>query len=261
MTLQHHASKPYTSDTEEEDVHMHGANFDFVDSTAADVAARTLLQGGAYLFSPMEREQFYEWKSGIRAPVYTDCRVLQGRVGPSQTLVRSLANSIETGFSAANAIAGMAEAGLAWSAPVAYALGLPHATVRKHAKAHGRSRMVEGCLSAGALVVLVDDLMAGGGTAANAIQLIEGETQAHVIGVLTIVNWNFSEMRERFAALGVPYRALTSYPHILEAAVASGVITSTAAQELKAFYRNPRHHEWDLAALTPPPASRAGEVR
>ena len=234
--------------------------FDFVDHTAADVTARTLLQTGAYLFSAMDPAQFFKWKSGIEAPVYLDCRVLQGHPGPSHTLVSLLARSIETAFPKAT-VAGMAEAGTFWSSAVAYALGMPHATVRKHAKKYGRSRMVEGCLAEGERVVLVDDLMAGGGTAINAIDLIESETEAHVIGVQTIVNWNFGEMRDRFSQIRVPYRALASYPELLDSAVSLGFVTVEAATELKAFYTSPRTHEWRLDAMTPPAAhAESGEA-
>lgn len=56
---------------------------------------------------------------------------------------------------------GMAEAGIVRSSPVAVELGIAHASVRKTRKLHGRGRMVEGSLSEGDCVVMVDDLMAG----------------------------------------------------------------------------------------------------
>jgi hypothetical protein len=56
-------------------------------------------------------------------------------------------------------------------------------------------------------------------------------------------------MRERFARLGVPYRALVSYDQLLIAAVNQGRLTIMAAKELSRFYKSPRIHRWDLDAF------------
>jgi orotate phosphoribosyltransferase len=219
----------------------------------AMISARAVFSAGAYLIAEeMTPENFYKWKSGILAPVYTDCRVIQSHPGPASTLIKALSSSIEANFPSCGAIVGMAEAGLFWSSPVSQELALPHAFVRKTKKDYGTGRMVEGRLGPDVSVVLVDDLMAGGGTAIDAINMIEDETGAHVIGVQTIVNWDFSTMRHRFSELGIPCRALVSFPQILEVAVSLGVITTLAASELKAFYRNPADHEFAIENLTPP---------
>jgi orotate phosphoribosyltransferase len=216
----------------------------------ADLAARALLQSQAYVVSSeLHPDHFFTWKSGVRAPVYTDCRVIQSHPGPFQTLVQALARSIEHNFPGHDSVVGMAEAGVVWSAPVAMGLGVPHGFVRKARKAHGRGRMVEGAFTPSNRVVLVDDLMAGGGTAGEAIRLIEEETGAQVIGVQTIVNWDFHEMRKRFREINVRYRALVSFPQILDVAVSVGLLSESAATELKAFYINPREHEWELDAF------------
>jgi orotate phosphoribosyltransferase len=217
----------------------------------ADISARALFQAEAFLISTdMRPEGFFTWKSGVRAPVYMDCRVIQGHPGPSRTLVRALASSIENSFPLCGAVAGMAEAGVVWSMPVSMELGVPHAFVRKTPKKHGTGRMVEGNLGAGDRVVLVDDLMGSGGTARDAISRIE-ETGAEVISVQTIVNWDLVEMRRRFEEISVPYRALVSFPQILSTAVQVGALTETAAGELRAFFQNPREHEWQLENLLP----------
>jgi orotate phosphoribosyltransferase len=143
----------------------------------------------------------------------------------------------------------MADAGIVWSSPVALGLGVPQAFVRKAKKDHVTGRLVEGNLAPGAKVVLVDDLMAGGGTAERAILILDAEAGAEVVGVQTIVNWDFVEMRARFRKLGIPYRALVCFPQILDAAVEIGVISPAAATELKAFYVSPRDHTWHLETL------------
>jgi orotate phosphoribosyltransferase len=234
---------------------------DFVYEPTAEIAARTLMQTGAFVVADeMSPDKFFTWKSGVRAPVYTDCRVIQGHPGSTQTLVRLLGRSLENAYSGCDAVVGMAEAGIVWSFGAALELGLPHAFVRKQLKEHGRGRMVEGALGEGDQVVLVDDLMAGGGTAFKAIEDIEAETGAHVVGVQTIVNWGFSEMRNKFAEINVPFRALVSYDHVIDAAVTAGKLSLAAANELRAFFRNPRGHEWHLENLSVQAATSSAAV-
>src|SRR5262245_52920538 len=101
----------------------------------AEIAARALLQARAYIFSEtMSPDDFFTWKSGVRAPVYTDCRVIQSHPGPFRTLVQALANSIESNFPRHDSIVGMAEAGIVWSSPVSIELSVPHGFVRKSQK-------------------------------------------------------------------------------------------------------------------------------
>ena len=227
---------------------------DLVYRPTADAVARALISSGAYKVlqaSEMDEKNFFTWKSGIRAPVYNDCRVLQAHSAEAAIIGRSLVSSIEALFPAVDIIIGMAEAGLYWSAVTASGLSVPHAFVRKHAKSHGVAGMVvPGDEIAGAKAVLVDDLMASGGTIEKAIKQISDECNVEVIGVQTIVNWGFRSMRSRFTQLDVETKALTSYPYILKAAVEAGVLTKIAAVELNAFYLDPKEHEWNMNNLT-----------
>jgi orotate phosphoribosyltransferase len=80
--------------------------------------------------------------------------------------------------------------------PVAYAIAaaaqargisLDAFTVRKAPKNHGTGKRVEGCLTPGAPVVVVEDVMTTGHSAAEAIRAVESEG-GRVLGVLTVVD-------------------------------------------------------------------------
>lgn len=80
--------------------------------------------------------------------------------------------------------------------PVAYALAAAtHApgrsldafTVRKQPKAHGTSRRIEGCFTPGATVVVVEDVITTGQSAAEAIAAVTAEG-GRVLGVLAVVD-------------------------------------------------------------------------
>jgi orotate phosphoribosyltransferase len=80
--------------------------------------------------------------------------------------------------------------------PVAYAIaaasfGSDRAvdafTVRKEAKDHGRGRLIEGNFKSGNQVVVVEDVITSGDSAARAIAAIE-QAGGHVLGVLAVVD-------------------------------------------------------------------------
>lgn len=80
--------------------------------------------------------------------------------------------------------------------PVAYAIAaaarvagrsLDAFTVRKQAKAHGTGKRIEGCFRAGADVVVVEDVITTGQSAADAIAAVTAEG-GRVLGVLAVVD-------------------------------------------------------------------------
>lgn len=80
--------------------------------------------------------------------------------------------------------------------PVAYAIAqastseppiLDAFSVRKEAKAHGTGRQIEGNLTPGSAVVVVEDVITTGGSALKAIEALV-EAGARVLGVLAVVD-------------------------------------------------------------------------
>lgn len=220
------------------------------DPTASPVA-RCLINAGAYLIAT-DHNNWFKWRSGITAPVYTDCRRLNSDAGAMATIRTALGQSLKGNFPKAELVVGIAEAGVVWSSIVALELGLPHAFIRKQVKAHGVSEgRVEGFPLKGAKAVIVDDLVASGDSVQEAIQILRDEAKIETVGIQSIVNWDFHHMRERFRPLNIPLRALVSYPQLLQEAVDQGIIGADARNELVLFYRNPTAHQWNLEALKP----------
>jgi orotate phosphoribosyltransferase len=60
-------------------------------------------------------------------------------------------------------------------------------SVRKEAKAHGTGKRIEGCFSAGAAVVIVEDVITTGRSALEAIGAVEA-AGGRVLGVLAVVD-------------------------------------------------------------------------
>jgi orotate phosphoribosyltransferase len=106
--------------------------------------------------------------------------------------------------------------------PVAYAICHSSAdserpvkafTVRKEPKAHGTGKLVEGPLVVGDRVVIVEDVITTGGSAARAVEAVKREG-AIPLGVLALVDREEGG-REALESLGLRVRALTMASEIL----------------------------------------------
>lgn len=180
---------------------------------AAEVAA-WLVEIGAVELRP-DPEDWFTWSSGRRAPIYCDNRLLMSFPEVRARVADALTETIRRSFPGCEVVAGTATAGIPHAAWVAERLDLPMVYVRSNAKGHGRGRQIEGRPLAGESVVLVEDLISYGGSAATAVEALRAEG-GKVIGVQAIFSYGFAEARERFAQLGVPAQALSSYTVLLD---------------------------------------------
>lgn len=159
--------------------------------------------------------------SGRQSSLYIDAR-LTTMTSDGQRLIGRL------GLQAIQAAAWHADAvgGLTLGAdPIAYAIchssadterPLKAFTVRKEPKSHGTEKQVEGPLASGDRVVIVEDVITTGGSAARAVEAVQREG-AIPVGVLALVDREEGG-RERLESLGLPVHALTRaseiVPHI-----------------------------------------------
>jgi adenine phosphoribosyltransferase len=116
---------------------------------------------------------------------------------------------------------GIESRGFLVAAPLAYALGRGFAMVRKRGKLPGRTvrhtydleygsdtiEIQEDAVAAGRRVVVVDDLMATGGTMQAAIDLVRRQ-QGVVVGAACIIELSFLKGRER---LDVPFTSMVAF--------------------------------------------------
>jgi orotate phosphoribosyltransferase len=190
----------------------------------------------------MPRDQWFRWKSGILAPCGCNCRRLNAVPALRRLVDDALADAVRSSFPRADYIVAVAHAGIPWAKTVAERLDLPLAYVRTEARERG-GPLVECQPATGDQAVIIEDVVASGGSAARAIRALLAETGLRVAGVQSIANWNFPEMRELLAPWTV--RAVTSYPQVLESAREAGMVSGADVRELLRFYADPRRHRWD----------------
>ncbi len=146
----------------------------------ARLTARMLLEIEAVHFNAKTP---FTLASGLPSPTYIDCRKLISYPRIRATLMDFLTVTVmrDAGFEAFDNIAGGETAGIPFAALVAERLALPMTYVRKKPKGYGRNARIEGVMTEGQRVLLVEDLTTDGGSKLCFVDAIRetGATCAH----------------------------------------------------------------------------------
>jgi orotate phosphoribosyltransferase len=119
----------------------------------------------------------FKLTSGKASPYYIDLRVVPSFPGAFRQICDFYAEQIthNIGLKSFDRVAGVPLAGIPFASQIAYNLGKPFLYVRKGVRLHGRKRRVEGILSSGDRVLLVDDLVTTGLTLNRAAKAVRAE--------------------------------------------------------------------------------------
>jgi orotate phosphoribosyltransferase len=197
--------------------------------------AAILLQIKAIRLSP---SQPFTWASGLQSPVYCDNRLLLSYPEYRNEAVQGLA-ALAADYPNADAIAGVATAGIPHGTLLADRMGLPFIYVRSQAKSHGKGNQIEGELRPGNRVLVVEDLISTGGSSLQAVTALR-EAGLEVLAVLALFSYGFNEAQQRFADAGVPLATVSDYPTIIRIAREEGSVSEEEFEHLQAWYRDPR---------------------
>ncbi|MBK8020072.1 MAG: orotate phosphoribosyltransferase [Chloroflexi bacterium] len=203
------------------------------DSDYAVLVARALMEIGAMGFTPNNPVTF---KSGLRAPVYVDNRQLISH--PDQWHVVIGAFIVHVAEHEVDMLAGVETAGIPHCSALAYAMNKPSVFVRKQEKDHGLGRRIEGGEVSGQRVLLIEDMVTTGASSLNAIQLLRaaGATVNHCLSIIT---YGFPETYLRFEEVGISLLTLTTFPIMLDEALASGMVDEAGADVVREWLVDP----------------------
>ncbi|GHB50094.1 orotate phosphoribosyltransferase [Mongoliitalea lutea] len=206
----------------------------FNKSIAAEVASK-LLEIEAIRLQP---EKPFTWASGWKSPIYCDNRLSLSYPAIRKLIKEHLYSIIQERFPSAESIAGVATAGIPQGALIADALDLPFLYVRSKPKGHGMENMIEGKVTPGQKVVVVEDLVSTGGSSLKAVQDLRN-SGFEVLGMVAIFTYGFEVAKENFAAAKVPLICLSDYSSMLPQALANDYINDETLASLVEWRKDP----------------------
>ncbi|HEY9561134.1 MAG TPA: orotate phosphoribosyltransferase, partial [Anseongella sp.] len=175
------------------------------------LVAEFLLQIKAIKLQPSNP---FTWASGWNSPIYCDNRVTLS-YPPIRTFIRQqLTHLINEEFGAVDLVAGVATGGIPQGVLVAQDLGLPFVYVRPEPKKHGRQNMIEGDLSSGQRVVVIEDLISTGKSSLQAVKALR-EAECDVAGMVAVFSYGFDIAEENFKNAACKYFTLATYEALL----------------------------------------------
>ncbi|MDW4029504.1 orotate phosphoribosyltransferase [Staphylococcus saprophyticus] len=194
----------------------------------AKAIAKALLEIEAVSLSPNDP---FTWSSGIKSPIYCDNRVTLGYPEVRQHIRDGLCDLIETYFGDVEIVSGTATAGIPHAAYVSEKLALPMNYVRSKSKSHGKQNQIEGALSKGKKVVVIEDLISTGGSSITAVEALR-EAGADVIGVVAIYTYGLKKADEQFKQAQMPFYTLSNYNELIDVAKENGEISDNDIRSL-----------------------------
>ncbi|EKE31874.1 orotate phosphoribosyltransferase [Salimicrobium jeotgali] len=174
--------------------------------------AEALMEIGAIQINTAE---FFTWTSGIESPIYCDNRLTISYPSVRKEICRQFAARIKELPGEVDVIAGCATAGIPHAAWLSEELGLPMVYVRGSKKKHGKENLIEGEITAGQRVVVIEDLISTGGSAVQAAAALK-DTGAHVKEVLSIFTYELPQSADVFREADLSYSSLLTYSELID---------------------------------------------
>ncbi len=180
----------------------------------------------------------YIWASGWKSPIYTDNRVTLSYPQVRTYIKNQLISLIVNNFPTVECIAGVATGGIPQGALTADEIGVAFVYVRAEPKGHGLKNLIEGHVSPGQKVVVVEDLISTGKSSLRAVNALL-EEGADVLGMVSVFTYGFPEAWASFEKAGVKCFPLTDYLSLISTALAKGLIQEKDIATLEQWRKDP----------------------
>lgn len=205
-----------------------------LNNIGADIAAK-LLDIEAIKLSI---EKPFTWASGWKSPIYCDNRLSLSYPAIRTAIKDALVEVIKSKYDNVEAIAGVATAGIPQGALVAEALNVPFIYVRSKPKGHGMENMIEGKVTPGQKVVVIEDLVSTGGSSLKAVADLRA-SGFEVLGMAAIFTYGFDVATENFKEADVTLTSLSNYKLLLQEALKRGYVIDAQLPHLESWRSNP----------------------
>ena len=185
----------------------------------------------------------FTWASGIKSPIYCDNRLTLTAPEVRTRLEQAIADTIAEKYPDCQTLMGTSTAGIGHAAIVGHLMNLPMGYVRGTQKDHGRTNQIEGKLTPGTRVVVVEDLISTGGSVIEVVETLR-DAGAVVLGIVSIFTYGMSKGLKRLEEARVDNTSISDFDTLIEVAAETGYISADDIPRLKAFRDNPSDQSW-----------------
>jgi orotate phosphoribosyltransferase len=185
--------------------------------------AKMLLHIGAVNFNPTTP---YVYTSGMKSPIYCDIRLVMSFPHEREVIVNQIDKLIEDriGWQNVDVISGTATAGIPLASFLAQLQKRPMIYVRSSKKKHGLGNQIEGKLSRGDKVLIVEDIVSSGKSSLGNVESVRS-SEATVVGVVAVTSYEMERAKKAFGEVGLRLNYLLPMREVVDTAVAEKLLT------------------------------------
>ena len=180
----------------------------------------------------------FNWASGWKSPIYCDNRIILSSINYRNRIASLFSQLIKEKYKDVEVIAGVATGAIGIGILVAEKLKLPFIYVRPEAKKHGRKNQIEGEVSEGQKIVVIEDLISTGRSSLNAVKALRN-SKLNVLGMVAIFTYEFKIAEMNFKKDSVILDTLSNYSELLKKAVEINYVSNQDLETLRKWNYSP----------------------
>ncbi len=204
--------------------------------TAKDVA-HLLLEIQAVAIKPTDP---FTYTSGMVSPIYCDNRLIISYPEKREQIAQAFVDVIKDKGLEFDTIGGPATGAIPHAAWVAEKLGIPMIYIRGKAKGHGKQNQVEGVLTKGQRVLIIEDHISTGGSSLDAAEAVR-EQGGIVTDCIAISTYEMEAATNGFADAGIQLFTLTNFTALVDAAVETNAISADQQELVLSWNKDPQN--------------------
>lgn len=186
----------------------------------------------------------FTWVSGIRSPIYCDNRQVVSYPQVRRMIATNFVALINREYPDCEVIAGVATGAIAHGMLVADKMDKPFIYVRSSAKEHGLGNRIEGKVTAGSSVVVVEDLVSTGKSSLEAVEALRA-AGLHVLGMVAIFSYELPKAINSMLKENCSLFTLSNFSSLLLQAKKEKLITEEEAETVSQWQKDPENYFYD----------------
>ena len=177
--------------------------------------------------------------SGLKSPVYVDCRKIISFVKEREFIMNAAVNYIEKNKLEFDLVAGGETAGIPYSAFISEKIKKPMIYIRKQPKGFGKNQQIEGSFKENQKSILIEDLATDGGSKVIFVEAMRkaGLVVKDIFVIFYYDIFNFED--SALSKLNVKIHSLCTWKDIISVLEKRNTFNQTDIENLKEFLSRP----------------------